>query len=97
MSWCRWTTGVLVVALVALCPVAYASPVDPTWIAGFWDDGDHDNVVVLVISMASAADMNLVVALVWVLVVATIATLKPASFSAQRFSPTASRAPPIHA
>jgi len=49
MSWRRWTTGLrrwtaglLVVALLALCPVAYASPLDPTWIVGFWDDGDYD-------------------------------------------------------
>jgi hypothetical protein len=97
MRWRRWTTGLLVVALLVLCPVAHASPLDPAWIAGFWDDGDHDNVVILVTSMASAADMNLVVAFVPVLVVASVATLKPESFSARTFSPTASRAPPVHA
>jgi hypothetical protein len=97
MSWRRWTTTLLVVALLALCPVAHASPLDPTWIAGFWDDSDHDNVVILVTSMASAADTHLVVGLVPVLVVASVATLKPASFSARTSSPTASRAPPVHA
>lgn len=94
MSWRRWTTALLVVALLALGPIAHASPLDPTWIAGFWDDSDHDNVVILVTSMASAADTHLALALVPVLVVASVATLKPASFSAGTFSPTASRAPP---
>ena len=97
MSWRRWTAGPLLVALIALCPVAHARPIDPTWIAGFWDDGDHDAVVILITSMVSAADMNVVVALVSLLVAASVVTLKPKSFSARTFSPTASRAPPIHA
>jgi hypothetical protein len=81
----RSATGLLVVALFALCPIAHASPIGPTWIAGFWDDGDHDGVVILVTSMATAADMNLV------------ATLKPQSLRARTSSPTASRDPPVHA
>ena len=96
MSWRRWTAGPLLVALIALCPVAHASPIDPTWIAGFWDDGDHDAVVILIASMISAADMN-VVALVSLLVTALVARLKPESFSARALSLTAPRAPPIHA
>jgi hypothetical protein len=96
----RWrcgTTGLLVVVLVALCPIAHASRLDPTWIAGFWDDGDHDNRVFLVTAMASAVDMNFVVPPVPVRVVASVATLQPESFTARTFSPTASRAPPVHA
>ncbi len=27
-----------------LTPLAQASPPDPTWIPGFWDDGDYDDV-----------------------------------------------------
>jgi hypothetical protein len=95
MRWRRWTTRLLVVALLALYPVAHASPLDPTWIAGFWDDGDQDNLVFRVTSMASAADMSLFVALVPMPVVASVATLEPESFTARTFSPTASRAPPV--
>ena len=93
----RWTTVLLVAALLALCPVAQASPLDPSWIAGFWDHGDHDNAVILVTSLAGAANMHLVAALVPVPVVASVGTLKPESFSAWTFSPTASRAPPVDA
>jgi hypothetical protein len=93
----RWTTVLLVVALLALSPVAHASPLDPSWIAGFWDHGDHDSAVILVTSLAGAADMNLGAALVPVPVAASVGTLKPESFRAWTFSPTASRAPPVHA
>jgi hypothetical protein len=97
MSWRGWTTGILVLALLTLCPVASASPIDPTWIAGFWDDGDYDNVVIWVTSMASAADMKLVVALVSLLVFVSVTTLEPESFGARMFSQTTSRAPPVTA
>jgi hypothetical protein len=75
----------LVVALLTVCPVAHASPIDPAWIGGFWDDGDHDDVVILVTSIATAVDTNLVAALVSALV------------AARTSSPIASRAPPVHA
>src|SRR5262245_46769578 len=90
-----WTSGLLVVTLLALCPVAHASPFDPTWIAGFWDDGDQDNLLFWFTSMASAADTNLVTALVPMPLVAPIATFAPASFTARAFLATVPRAPPV--
>ena len=84
MSSRRCTAGLLLVALVALCLVIHARSIDPPSIAGFWDDGDHDDVAILVTSMAP------------VLVVGSVVT-EPESFSARTLSPTASRAPPIHA
>jgi len=39
-----------VAALLALVPAAYADPPDPTWIGGYWDDGDFDNVVIFIVS-----------------------------------------------
>jgi len=38
----------LVGALVMLVPLAHASPPDPTWIAGLYDDADHDDVVLAI-------------------------------------------------
>jgi len=35
----------LVAALFALTPLAQASPPDQTWIGGFYDDADYDDVV----------------------------------------------------
>ena len=36
---------VLVALILTLTGLAYASPPDPTWIAGLYDDDDFDNVV----------------------------------------------------
>jgi hypothetical protein len=83
MSARHWTAGLLLVALVALCLVIHASRTDPAWIAGSWDDSDYDDVAILVTSMAS------------ILVVGSVVT-EPESFRGRTFSPTASRAPPIH-
>jgi len=35
---------------IALTPLAHASPPDPTWISGIYDDADYDDVVCLVTS-----------------------------------------------
>ena len=35
----------IVALLVGLQPTAFADPPDPTWIGGYWDDDDFDNVV----------------------------------------------------
>jgi hypothetical protein len=36
--------------LVVVMPLAYASPVDPTWLPGFWDDSDFDDVILFLTS-----------------------------------------------
>lgn len=41
----------LVVGVVmSLAVLAYASPPDPDWISGFWDNGDYDDIVLFVTS-----------------------------------------------
>lgn len=40
----------VVSATVVLPAVAYASPPDPSWIPGIYDDGDFDNVVDMITS-----------------------------------------------
>jgi hypothetical protein len=39
---------VLVGFLLGLVPVAFASPPDPTWVGGYWDDDDFDSAVVVI-------------------------------------------------
>jgi len=36
---------IIVALFVGLPPAAFADPPDPTWIGGYWDDDDFDNVV----------------------------------------------------
>ena len=35
---------VVSVSMLSLTPLAYADPPDPTWIRGFWDENDFDDV-----------------------------------------------------
>jgi len=51
---------VLLSALTALAPLAYATLPDPTWIAGLWDDNDYDDVIVRITSDVGAIDLHLV-------------------------------------
>jgi len=46
--------AVLAVLVVGLTPIAYADPPDPTWLGGYWDDDDFDNVVAFIASAAAA-------------------------------------------
>jgi hypothetical protein len=39
-----------------LTPLAYATPPDPTWVSGFFDDDDNDNGVFFVTSSLAALD-----------------------------------------
>jgi len=61
----------VVTTLVALLPLAYASPPDPSWVAGFWDDADYDDVVILATSSCSIADAHPPTELAFVPVVLT--------------------------
>jgi hypothetical protein len=53
-----WLGGfvlVLVALMLTLAGVAYASPPDPTWIPGLYDDDDFDNVVDFITSSSGVA------------------------------------------
>jgi len=49
----RFVAFLLVGPLLSLRLLAYASPPDPSTPGGFWDDGDYDNVVMLITSASS--------------------------------------------
>jgi hypothetical protein len=51
--------GVLLVILPLPMTLAHASPPDPTWIDGIYDDGDLDGVVALVTSSAATIELSL--------------------------------------
>ena len=50
--WCR-LLGVLLVAAVAVTAIslANASPPDPSWITGFYDDDDHDDAILALLAI----------------------------------------------
>ena len=52
--WPLWLLALgLVVSLTVLPTLCHASPPDPTWVAGLYDDADHDDVVVEVVGMVA--------------------------------------------
>ncbi len=46
----------LVAVLSALTPLAYASPPDPSWVSGFFDEDDSDDAVVFITSSSATLD-----------------------------------------
>ena len=50
----------LVAVVVALTPLAYADPPDPTWIRGMWDDDDFDDIVGYVTSSTGLVETPVV-------------------------------------
>src|SRR5215831_10655851 len=49
----------IVVPLILIAPMAFASPPDPAWIAGIYDGADGDDVVTLVYETAGVAAASL--------------------------------------
>jgi hypothetical protein len=51
----RVACALLLLLLVGgLTSLAYASPPDPSWIRGIYDDDDYDNVIVMITSTTAA-------------------------------------------
>jgi hypothetical protein len=85
----------LLLGLSGLTPLAYASPPDPSWIRGIYDDDDYDDVVVLI---TSAAAVTAPVLVVEIRLLPPLAGLAPqrtdGPVPTRPFSPLQSRAPP---
>ena len=47
---------VLLLALLALAPIAHATPPDPSWVPGLYDDADLDDVVSAVTAETAAVE-----------------------------------------
>jgi hypothetical protein len=58
MAFGRALVLLLLVCLVSLSPLAYASPPDPTWMDGLFDDLDFDDVVASISWAAWAVDAD---------------------------------------
>jgi len=58
MSPARALVLLLLVCLCGLSPLAYASPPDPTWIDGIFDDADGDDVIISISWAAWAVEFD---------------------------------------
>ena len=92
--WPKLPLLLLAALLLTLTPLAYANPPDPTWVFGFWDDDDFDDVVGLITSATALVQAPVT----FELHIQFPEVLKPARFQASALSvprPTFSpRAPP---
>jgi hypothetical protein len=89
-------TVALLTVLVALTPLAYAAPPDPTWVSGFFDDDDNDNGVFLVTS--SQVTLDAFPLRSWTpfpVFGRAVASEGPGTASTRYFSTADARAPPL--
>lgn len=94
-----WWRSVLalapLVALAILGPLAHASPPDPTYIPGLYDDADYDDVILLVLSTVGTLDGPApVLVRVGAPVVEIVAHAPAAPLAAPEFGPLLTRGPP---
>ncbi len=86
---------VLVGVVVALTPMAYASPPDPSWIRGLYDDADFDDVVVLLTSSVGITAPFILSDLKPILIAAgPLLLADPEAATSRPLSTNPSRAPP---
>jgi hypothetical protein len=87
--------ALLLGVLLALPPCAHASPTDPTWIPGFYDDNDYDDVILFITGAVTAVDSHVAdpIGLVTVCV-GVIAPSKSQFVSARPLGSCSTRAPP---
>jgi hypothetical protein len=79
---------------MALTSLAQVSPPDPTWVAGWWDDGDHDDVVLLVCATAATVHPPPATLDARPVLIGTVAGVEPDAPPPRAAAPVATRAPP---
>jgi hypothetical protein len=85
----------LVLALGTLVPFAYASPPDQTWLPGYYDNADYDDVVTLAASIVRGVPAPAPFVVPTPIVVAVVtAVATPAAPPAPEPGPYRLRAPP---
>jgi hypothetical protein len=94
---CRGLCAIVILGvLIALWPMAYASPPDQSWLGGFFDDADYDDVVLLITGCSPATSMHVAYGPrpAWV-VIAPVAVADDDSVSPPPTSSHDTRAPPV--
>lgn len=88
----------LIGVIVALTPFVQASPPDQSWLGGFYDDGDYDDVVLIITSTVGVIEAETTVDTGFVhAVVAFVVQTDEHPLSDPALSSTSSRAPPLAA
>jgi len=86
--------SLLVVVLLSLVPLADASPVDPTWVPGLWDNGDGDDIVLLIMG-TEAPPVPIGSFVVWSRIIVHVVPEPDTSVPDGRDRRASERAPPV--
>jgi hypothetical protein len=90
-SVCLLVVGVM----MSLVVLAYASPPDPGWISGLWDNGDYDDIILFVTSgVGIAAAHSIEDGRPFVVVSALVSTVDETRVAARPRLSSPTRAPP---
>jgi hypothetical protein len=54
----RLVLVIAVVAVLCLVPAAHGSPPDPTWVLGFYDNADFDDVVLMIAGILGVVERS---------------------------------------
>ena len=95
-----WWRRVLALASLAvlggLGPLAHASPPDPTYIPGLYDDADHDDVIMLALSTVGTRDSaSPALGHVGERVIEILAHRPPTPLATPALGPSLTRGPPV--
>jgi hypothetical protein len=86
----------LLACLISVTPLAYASPPDPTWTVGFYDDADGDDIVVSLTGAAWVVELTPPVSLIPLFVAVPFAPPNRPHLICSDIRPTPpGRAPPL--
>jgi len=92
----RLALSVLVVLTFGtITPLAYVMPPDQTWIAGFYDHADYDDVILAVMGIDGAPDSGESVFVTWTAITQLRSSPRPDSVTSHPRLTLADRAPPL--
>ena len=90
------TVWILLALVVGLAPLAYSSPIDPSFPGGFYDNGDFDDVIIHLTSGLSVVEADpLYIVCPVENVVGTVNQAEPWRAPAATLGAARPRAPPI--
>ena len=96
MKRATWMTWPLLFLTIVLTPMAWASPIDPSWTKGVYDDADFDDVIAYLTSGTVAVPALPITVLLPTLISSQV---EPEDYEGLRLSappsPHAPRAPPL--
>lgn len=91
----RLVALLLVGILAVLAPATYADPPDPTWLGGYWDNDDFDDVAILLEGTVALVQALTVDAAPLCAVVAVLDCLEPLAVPTAVDETASPRAPPL--